>query len=40
LRGIQLEMGLKFVLVAPVAVALTFLVGHYVRKLPFARSVL
>lgn len=40
LRGIRLEMGLKFVLVAPVAVALTFLVGHYVRKLPLARSVL
>jgi glucan biosynthesis protein C len=40
LRDIQLEMGLKFVLVAPVAVAFTFLAGHCARKLPLARSVL
>ncbi len=40
LSGIRLEMGLKFVLVAPVAVVLSFLVGHFVRKLPFARRIL
>lgn len=40
LSGIQIEMGLKFLFVAPVAVALSFLVGHYVRKLPLARDVL
>lgn len=40
LSGVQIEMGLKFLFVAPVAVALSFLVGHYVRQLPLARDVL
>lgn len=40
LSGIPLEMGLKFLLVAPVAVGLSFLAGHYVRKLPLARNIL
>jgi glucan biosynthesis protein C len=40
LSGIRLTMALKFVLVSPVAVILCFLAGHYVRKLPLARSIL
>lgn len=40
LSGIRMNMALKFVLVSPVAVALCFLVGHYARKLPLARSIL
>ena len=40
LSGIKFEMGIKFVLVAPVAVALSFAVGHLVRKLPLARDIL
>jgi peptidoglycan/LPS O-acetylase OafA/YrhL len=40
LSGIQLDLSAKFVLVAPVAVALCFLVGHGVRKLPVVRSIL
>jgi glucan biosynthesis protein C len=38
--GLRWEMGLKFLLVGPVAVALCFLAGHYVRKLPVARDIL
>jgi membrane-bound acyltransferase YfiQ involved in biofilm formation len=40
LSGIRLDLSLKFVLVAPVAVALCFLVGCVVRKLPVVRGVL
>ena len=40
LSGIRLDLSLKFVLVAPVAVALCFLVGHVIRKLPVVRGVL
>jgi glucan biosynthesis protein C len=40
LSGIQLNLGLKFVLVAPVAVALCYLVAYYVRKLPYFRNIL
>jgi peptidoglycan/LPS O-acetylase OafA/YrhL len=40
LGGIQMDLSLKFVLVAPGAVALCFLVGHYLRKLPLAKEVL
>jgi glucan biosynthesis protein C len=40
LSGLRLNMGLKFVLVSPLAVVLCFLAGHYVRKLPFAKGVL
>ena len=40
LSGVHWEMGIKFLLVGPVAVALCFLVGHLVRKLPLARDIL
>jgi peptidoglycan/LPS O-acetylase OafA/YrhL len=40
LGGIQMDLALKFVLVAPVGVALSFLVGHVVRRLPLAKQVL
>lgn len=40
LSGIHMNLGLKFILVAPVAVALCFAVGYYVRKLPLVKSVL
>ena len=39
LGGIRLDMGLKFVLVAPVAVSLCFLVGFVVKRLPVARRI-
>jgi glucan biosynthesis protein C len=40
LSGIRLDLSLKFLLVAPVAVAVCFLVGHGVRKLPVVRGIL
>jgi glucans biosynthesis protein C len=40
LSGIQLNLGIKFVLVTSLAVALCFLAGHLVRKLPLVRDVL
>ena len=40
LSGIQVNLGLKFILVAPVAVMLCYLVAYLVRKVPFVRSVL
>ncbi|MFC2020588.1 acyltransferase family protein [Chloroflexota bacterium] len=40
LRGIQLDMALKFVIVAPFAVGLSFLAGYLIKKLPLARSIL
>jgi len=40
LKGIALNPLLKFVLVAPVAVFLCFLIGNYIRKLPLARKIL
>lgn len=40
LMGIALYPLLKFALVAPVAVALCFLLSNYIRKLPFARRIL
>ena len=40
LRGIQMDMALKFILVAPFAVALSFLVGYLIKKLPLARNIL
>jgi glucan biosynthesis protein C len=40
LSGIRLDLSIKFVLVAPVAVVLCFLVGHLVRKLPVVRGIL
>ena len=40
LLSIKLDLALKFVLVAPVAVALSFLVGYAIKKLPLARDIL
>lgn len=40
LRGISLHPLLKFALVSPVAVALCFVIAHYLRKLPLVRSIL
>jgi len=40
LSGLQMPLPLKFVLVAPFAVALCFTIGYYVRKLPLVRNVL
>jgi hypothetical protein len=39
LVSIRLDLALKFVFVAPVAVALSFLVGYVVKKLPVARDI-
>jgi surface polysaccharide O-acyltransferase-like enzyme len=40
LSGIQMNLGLKFILVAPLAVTLSYLVAYLIRKVPFVRSVL
>jgi surface polysaccharide O-acyltransferase-like enzyme len=40
LSGIRLNLSLKFVLVAPLAVVLCFLAGHLVRRLPIVRGIL
>ena len=40
LSSIKLDLALKFVLVAPLAVALSFLVGYVVKRLPIARNIL
>ena len=40
LRGIKLDMALKYVLVVPFAVGLAFLTGYLVKKLPLARDIL
>ena len=40
LRGIRLDMALKYVLVVPFAVGLAFLTGYLVKKLPLARRIL
>jgi surface polysaccharide O-acyltransferase-like enzyme len=40
LSGIQVNLGLKFILVTPLAVTLCYLVAYLVRKIPFVRSVL
>lgn len=39
LVSIRLDLALKFVLVAPLAVALSFLVGYVVKQLPVARDI-
>ena len=39
LSGVSINMGLKFVLVAPIAVALTYLISYYFRRLPLVRNV-
>ena len=40
LRGVTLHPLLKFVLVAPLALSLCFILAHYIRKLPLARDIL
>jgi glucan biosynthesis protein C len=40
LRPVRMDMGLKFLCVAPLAVALTFLVAFVAKKLPVARNIL
>jgi peptidoglycan/LPS O-acetylase OafA/YrhL len=40
LRGINLHPLLKFVLVAPVAVAICFILASFIRKLPLLRDIL
>ncbi len=40
LSGVRMSLGLKFIVVAPVAVALCFLVAALVRRLPLVRRVL
>ena len=40
LRDISLYPLLKFVLVAPIAIALCFVLAHYIRKLPLLRDIL
>lgn len=40
LRGIKLDLALKYVLVAPLAVSLSFLVGYVAKRLPLARNIL
>jgi peptidoglycan/LPS O-acetylase OafA/YrhL len=40
LRGIKLDMALKYVLVVPFAVGLAFLAGYLVKKLPVVRNIL
>ena len=40
LSGVALNLSLKFVLVAPVAVTLCYLVAALIRKIPFVRSIL
>jgi hypothetical protein len=39
LMSIRLDLALRFVLVAPLAVALSFLVGYVVKQLPIARDI-
>jgi len=39
LSGISVNLGLKFVLVAPIAVTLTYLISYYFRRLPLVRNV-
>jgi hypothetical protein len=34
-----LDLALKFVLVAPLAVVLSFLVGYIIKQLPLARDI-
>ena len=40
LRGIRLDLALKWVLVGPVAVCLCFVVGYAIKRLPLARRIL
>lgn len=40
LSGIKINFSLKFLLVAPLAVALCYLVAYGLRKAPLARAIL
>jgi len=40
LHQVRMDMGLKFLCVAPLAVTLTFGVAYVVKKLPIARTIL
>jgi hypothetical protein len=40
LREINLDMALKYIIVVPFAVGLSFLTGYIVKKLPVARNIL
>ena len=40
LRRVRMDLGLKFLWVAPIAVALSFLDGYLVKQLPGARKIL
>ena len=40
LSGITMDLALKYVLVAPLAVAASFLAGWSIKQLPLARSIL
>lgn len=40
LSGIHMNLGLKFLLVTPVAMTLCYLVAYYFRKIPLVRSIL
>jgi glucans biosynthesis protein C len=40
LSGLKMNLSLKFLLVAPIAVALCYLIAYGLRKLPLARTVL
>jgi len=40
LRGIRLDMALKYLIVVPFAVAAAFLVGYLIKKIPIARDIL
>jgi surface polysaccharide O-acyltransferase-like enzyme len=40
LRGLQMNLSLKFLLVAPVALVLCYGAAHLIRKIPFVKGVL
>jgi hypothetical protein len=40
LSGIEMDLALKFALVAPVAVGASFLAGYLAKQLPVARNIL
>jgi glucans biosynthesis protein C len=39
LSGITINLSLKFLIVAPIAVALTYIISYYFRRLPLVRNV-
>jgi glucans biosynthesis protein C len=40
LSGIQMNLSLKFALVAPLAVTLSYLAAYLIRKIPFVGSIM